>query len=67
MAASRKSIPTDALAARVGPIDGIEERRVNGAIYRFPRVAADIVYLWPQAEVRPTRAAPWPWWGYWGF
>ena len=57
----------DADVTFVGPIDGIEERRVNGAIYRFPRVAADIVYLWPQAEVRPTRAAPWPWWGYWGF
>lgn len=51
----------------VGAIDGIEERQLNGAVYRFPRVAADIVYLWPQPQVQPTRASPWPWWGYWGF
>lgn len=50
----------------VGALDGIEERRVEGAVYRFPRVAADVVYLWPQPQLRPARGGPWPWWGYWG-
>lgn len=50
-----------------GRIDGYENRRIGGYDYRFPRVAADVVYLWPiQERVEViTRPAPWPWWGYW--
>ncbi|TDK26054.1 hypothetical protein E2F46_05480 [Luteimonas aestuarii] len=50
-----------------GRIDGYESRRIGEYDYRFPRVAADVVYLWPKRDhvnvvVRP---APWPWWGWW--
>lgn len=50
-----------------GRIDSFENRRVGGYDYRFPHVAADVVYLWPIRErVRVmTRPAPWPWWGWW--
>jgi outer membrane lipoprotein len=50
-----------------GRIDGYETRRVGGYGYRFPHVAVDVVYLWPQRERVNvvTRPAPWPWWGYW--
>ena len=47
-----------------GRIDGYENRRIGGYDYRFPRVAADVVYLWPIQERVDVRAAPWPWWGY---
>lgn len=33
-----------------GRIDGYEVRKVDGFTYRFPRVSADVVYLWPQRE-----------------
>jgi outer membrane lipoprotein len=51
-----------------GRIEGYENRRIGEYDYRFPRVAADVVYLWPRREdVRyiVTRPAPWPWWGWW--
>lgn len=50
-----------------GRIDGYENRRIGGYDYRFPHVAADVVYLWPIRERVNviTRPAPWPWWGYW--
>lgn len=50
-----------------GHIDGYENRRIGEYDYRFPRVAADVVYLWPIQERVDvvTRPAPWPWWGYW--
>ncbi|MGY0558264.1 MULTISPECIES: Slp family lipoprotein [unclassified Lysobacter] len=50
-----------------GRIDGYETRRIGEYDYRFPRVAADVVYLWPVRERVDviTRPAPWPWWGYW--
>lgn len=49
-----------------GRIDGYENRRVGEYEYRFPRVEADVVYLWPAREyVANTRPAPWPWWGWW--
>jgi outer membrane lipoprotein len=50
-----------------GRIEGYDTRKIGGHDYRFPRVAADVVYLWPvrdRVDVL-TRAAPWPWWGYW--
>ena len=52
-----------------GRIEGYEDRKVEEYVYKFPRVAADVVYLWPQRErvdvvVRPTPA--WGWgWGWW--
>ncbi|MDB6164736.1 MAG: hypothetical protein JWL98_2168 [Xanthomonadaceae bacterium] len=51
----------------VGRVDGYENRRIGGYDYRFPHVAADVVYLWPVRERVNvvTRPAPWPWWGWW--
>jgi len=50
-----------------GRVDGYENRQIGGYDYRFPRMAADVVYLWPQREYVDvmTRPGPWPWWGYW--
>jgi len=50
-----------------GRIEGYENRRIGGYDYRFPRVAADVVYLWPVRERVNviTRPEPWPWWGWW--
>ena len=51
-----------------GRIEAYEDRKVGGGyVYKFPRVAADVVYLWPQRErvdvvVRPTPAWGWGWW-----
>ncbi|QIL21003.1 Slp family lipoprotein [Thermomonas sp. HDW16] len=54
-----------------GRIDGYEERKVDEYAYKFPRVAADVVYLWPQRERVNvvTRPDPWMWgWsGRWGW
>ena len=50
-----------------GRIDGYESRKIGEYDYRFPRIAADVVYLWPVRERVDvvTRPAPWPWWGWW--
>jgi len=50
-----------------GRVDGYENRRIGQYDYRFPRVAADVVYLWPVRDRVNviTRPAPWPWWGWW--
>ena len=50
-----------------GRIDGYESRQIGEYDYRFPRVAADVVYLWPVRERVDvvSRPAPWPWWGWW--
>ncbi len=51
-----------------GRVDGYENRRIGEYDYRFPRVEADVIYLWPVRErvaVATTRPAPWPWWGWW--
>lgn len=43
-----------------GRIEGYEDRQVAGHVYRFPRVAADAVYLWaPRDPV--VRHSSWPW------
>ncbi|MBF6023601.1 Slp family lipoprotein [Lysobacter niastensis] len=52
----------------IGRIDGYENRRIGQYDYRFPRVEADVVYLWPQREMVDViypYPAPWPWWGWW--
>jgi outer membrane lipoprotein len=33
-----------------GSISGFETRRIDQYDYRYPRVAADVVYLWPQRK-----------------
>lgn len=50
-----------------GRVAGYENRRVGQYDYRFPRVEAETVYLWPVRERVDviTRPAPWPWWGWW--
>ena len=54
----------------LGHIDGYESRKIGDYDYRQPRVAADVVYLWPQArpvDARYPAPRPWPWWGWdWG-
>ncbi|MFZ5635208.1 MAG: Slp/YeaY family lipoprotein [Pseudomonadota bacterium] len=50
-----------------GRIDGYANRKIGEYDYRFPRMAADVVYLWPvrdRVEVI-ARPSPWPWWGWW--
>ena len=57
----------------MGHIDGYESRKIGEYDYRQPRVAADVVYLWP--EVREVEVRPYPYydpfwgprWGYWGW
>ncbi len=60
----------------VGRVDGYENARIGEYDYRLPRVAADVVYLWPevrQVEVRPYAypyydpfwSPRWGWWGWW--
>jgi len=41
----------------IGRIDGYENRRIGEYDYRFPRIAADVVYLWP---VRSTTTVVYP-------
>ena len=55
------------IASFVGRIAGYENRRIGEYDYRFPRVEADVVYLWPVRETVDVvqYPAPWPWWGWW--
>ena len=55
-----------------GRIDGYEMRPIGEYEYRYPRIAADVIYLWPdRSEYRyadPYPSAFWPmyrpfWWG----
>ena len=50
-----------------GRVEGYENRRIGEYDYRFPQVAADVVYLWPKRDTVNvvTRPEPWPWWGWW--
>ena len=45
-----------------GRIDGYETRPVGDYDYRYPRVAADVVYLWPERRERDYGPIP-----YFGF
>lgn len=51
----------------IGRVAGYENRRIGEYDYRFPRVEADVVYLWPMRETVDVVSypAPWPWWGWW--
>ena len=46
-----------------GRIEGYEERKLQGQIYDFPRVDADVVHLWPDPVPAPRKrsARPWAW------
>lgn len=53
-----------------GRIEGYEQRKVDGFDYRFPRMSADVVYLWPQRERvnvvnRPVWGFGFGWGGRW--
>ncbi|MDQ3229808.1 MAG: Slp family lipoprotein, partial [Pseudomonadota bacterium] len=52
----------------VGRIDGYENRKIGLTDSRFPRVAAEVVYLWPLAPGLDPRypypRRPWPWAGW---
>lgn len=54
-----------------GRVTGFEERQIGEYPYRYPIVAADVIYLWPQqTQVRAYYSDPfWPgyhgyWWGH---
>jgi len=54
-----------------GKIDGYETRKVGDYDYRYPRVAADVVYLWPERSEYDDHyhGYPWSWgmgWGWYG-
>lgn len=50
-----------------GRIDGFEQRKIGDYDYRYPRVAADVVYLWPPRRERPDYWYPQPYFGLgWG-
>jgi outer membrane lipoprotein len=52
-----------------GRIDGYETRKIGEYDYRFPKLAADVVYLWPERErvdvIREPMFSPYMGWG-WG-
>ena len=56
----------------VGTVDGFVDGEVGDRGYRFPRVRAETVYLWPVLPpVPPVVYDPWPYYGwggpFWGF
>lgn len=57
----------------IGRIDGVETTRIGEYDYRLPRMAADVVYLWPEVREVEVRPSPFydpfwgPRWGYWGY
>lgn len=54
-----------------GRIDGFEEHKIGDYDYRYPRVAADVVYLWPPRRerddwhVQPYFGVGWGWYQHW--
>lgn len=46
-----------------GRIDGYETGRIGDYDYRYPRVAADVVYLWPERRERDHHWHPNPYFG----
>lgn len=41
-----------------GRIDGFETRKIGAYDYHYPRVAADVIYLWPERRDRPLIVHP---------
>ncbi|RRN55908.1 hypothetical protein EIM48_09630 [Pseudoxanthomonas sp. SGNA-20] len=52
----------------VGQVEGTDTVRIGEYDYKLPRLAADVVYLWPEVrEVEVVVPPPGPYWGpYWG-
>lgn len=56
----------------IGKIDGYASTRIGDYDYRLPKLAADVIYLWPeqrQVDVVPYPYGPWgpgPYGPYWG-
>lgn len=51
-----------------GRIAGYETRKIGGYDYRFPRLDAEVVYLWPVQERVNVVHRPYPYWGApWGW
>jgi outer membrane lipoprotein len=58
-----------------GRVEGVEVRKVGDYDYRYPRIAADVVYLWPELRERAYHPGfyggfgyrrGWGWgWPYW--
>ena len=46
-----------------GRLAGYETRKIGGYDYRFPRLEADVVYLWPVQERVDVVHRPGPYWG----
>jgi len=44
-----------------GVVDGSERRKVGDYDYLYPRVAADVVYLWPKTPRFVREYEPYPW------
>jgi len=52
-----------------GRLVGYETRRIGEYDYTYPKVAADVIYLWPKndgTQVRYVSDPFWPGYGYWG-
>jgi outer membrane lipoprotein len=49
-----------------GHVIGYETRKVGEYDYREPKVAADVIYLWPVQREVDVYVEPDPWWG-WGW
>ena len=47
-----------------GKIDGYETRKIGEYDYRYPRLAADVVFLWPERTVGAV-VEPYPYWWDW--
>ena len=55
----------------IGRVEGTETVRIGEYDYRLPRLAADVVYLWPEVREVEVVVPPHPYWGpywrpYWG-
>ena len=49
-----------------GRVEGFETRKVGNYDYRYPRVAAEVVYLWPERRDVDVIVDPWYRGGYYG-
>ncbi len=49
----------------IGHIDGYETTKIGDYDYKLPKLAADIVYLWPVVQ-QNTRTYPYPYDPFWG-
>lgn len=47
-----------------GTLDGSEERKVGEYDYRYPRVDADVIYLWEKRVARAYYSDPYPGFGF---